>query len=133
MRDIEIIRELHCYKKMYNLMTNTVSDCADVCCDLVVRKKLIKAMQDAEDIYTGEIYEYKALNAEERVIVALLKMLMNTEINRVSEPDMEFVNYCVAWLLAIQNIKTVKLSNEFIEAQVKKIFTMAKEEEASEQ
>ena len=77
MTDIEVIRELHCYKKMYNLMTKAVSGCADICSDLVVREKLIKAMQEAEDIYTGEIYEYKTLTADERIIVALLKLLMD--------------------------------------------------------
>ena len=131
MKDIEVIRELHCYKKMYNLMTNTVNDCADICSDLVVKEKLVKAMQDAEDIYTGEIYEYKALNADERIIVALLKLLMDTEISRVTDPDMDFVDYCVEWSLAIQN-KKVELSNEFIEEQVKKIFAVVKAE-ASEQ
>ncbi len=117
---------------MYNLMTKTVSDCVDVCRDLVVREKLVKAMQEAEDIYTGEIYEYKTLNADERIIVALLNLLMDTEIDRVTEPDMDFVDYCVKWSLAIQN-KKVELSEEFIEEQVNKIFAMANEEKDSEQ
>ena len=117
MRDIEVIRELHCYKKMYNL---------------VVREKLIKAMQDAEDIYTGEIYEYKTLNADERIIVALLNLLMDTEIDRVTEPDMDFVDYCVEWSLAIQN-KKVELSEEFVSEQVNKILSMANIKTDSEQ
>jgi len=124
MADIEVIRELHCYKKMYNLMLKNVSRCVDICRDLVVRDRLIKAMQEAEDIYTGEIYEYKTLNADERIIVALLKLLMDTEIDRVTEPDMEFVDFCVEWSLAIQN-KKVELSEEFIDEQVKKILAMA--------
>lgn len=132
MRDIEVIRELHCYKKMYNLMTKTVSGCVDICSDLVVREKLIKAMQDAEDIYTGEIYEYKTLNADERIIVALLNLLMDTEIDRVTEPDMDFVDYCVEWSLAIQN-KKVELSEEFVSEQVNKILSMANIKKDSEQ
>ena len=96
---------------MYNLMTKNVSGCVDICSDLVVRERLIKAMQEAEDIYTGEIYEDKTLNADEHIIVAMLKLLMDTEIDRVTEPDMEFVDYCVEWSLAIQN-KNVELSEE---------------------
>ena len=132
MADIEVIRELYCYKKMYNLMLKNVSSCVDICRDLVVRDRLIKAMQEAEDIYTGEIYEYKTLNADERIIVALLKLLMDTEIDRVTEPDMEFVDYCVEWSLAIQN-KKVELSKEFIDGQVKKIGAMANIKTDSEQ
>ena len=132
MTDIEVIRELHCYKKMYNLMTKAVSGCADICSDLVVREKLIKAMQEAEDIYTGEIYEYKTLTADERIIVALLKLLIDTEIDRVTHPDMDFVNNCVEWLLAIQN-KKVELPKDFIDEKIKKIFAMADTEKDSGQ
>ena len=113
-------------------MTKTVSGCVDICSDLVVREKLIKAMQDAEDIYTGEIYEYKTLNADERIIVALLNLLMETEIDRVTEPDMDFVDYCVEWSLAIQN-KKVELSEEFVSEQVNKILSMANIKTDSEQ
>lgn len=109
-------------------MTKTVSGCVDICSDLVVREKLVKAMQDAEDIYTGEIYEYKTLNADERIIVALLNLLMDTEIDRVTELDMDFVDYCVEWSLAIQN-KKVELSEEFIKEQVNKILAIANEKE----
>ena len=132
MTDIEVIRELHCYMKMYSLMLKTVSGCVDTCRDLVVREKLIKAMQEAEDIYTGEIYEYKILNADERIIIALLKLLMDTEIDRVTNPDMELIDYCVEWSLAIQN-KKVELSEEFINERIKKIFYHEKEETDSEQ
>ena len=132
MTDIEVIRELHCYKKMYNLMIKAVSGCVDKCNDLVVREKLIKAMQEAEDIYTGEIYEYKTLTADERIIVALLKLLIDTEIDRVTKPDMDFVSCCVEWSLAIQN-KKIELSEEFIDAQAKKIFALTNEKEDSEQ
>ena len=113
-------------------MLKTVSGCVDTCRDLVVREKLIKAMQDAEDIYTGEIYEYKTLNADERIIVALLNLLMDTEIDRVTEPDMDFVDYCVEWSLAIQN-KKVESSEEFIDEQIKKIFAITDIEKDSEQ
>lgn len=113
-------------------MLKTVSGCVDTCRDLVVREKLIKAMQEAEDIYTGEIYEYKTLNADERIIVALLKLLVDTGIDRVTEPDMELIDYCVEWSLAIQN-KKVESSEEFIDEQIKKIFAITDIEKDSEQ
>ena len=117
---------------MYNLLQATITECIETGRELVVREKLIKAQQEAEDIYTGEIYEYKTLNADECIIVALLKLLMDTEISRVKNPDMDFVDYCVEWSLSIQN-KKVELSEEFIDEQVKKIFAMANKEENSEQ
>ena len=129
-KDIEVIRELHCYKKMYNILQATITECIETGRDLVVREKLIKAMQEAEDIYTGEIYEYKTLTADERIIVALLRLLMDTD--RVTEPDMEFVDYCVEWSLAIQN-KKGELPKDFIDEKIKKIFHPENEEEDSEQ
>ena len=132
MKDIEVIRELHCYKMMYNLLQATITECIETGRDLVVREKLIKAQQEAEDIYTGEIYEYKTLNADERIIVALLKILMDTEIDRVTNPDKELVDYCVEWSLAIQN-KKVELSEEIIDEQIKKIFAITDIEKDSEQ
>ena len=132
MSKIDDIRELHCYKKMYHLMQNAVINCVDICKDPVIKNKLIKAQQDAEDIYTGEIYENKTLNADERIIVALLNLLMDTEIDRVTEPDMDFVDYCVEWSLAIQN-KKVELSEEFVSEQVNKILSMANIKKDSEQ
>ncbi len=57
---------------------------------------------------------------------------MDTEIDRVTDPDMDLVNYCVEWSLAIQN-KKVELSKEFIDEQIKKIFHPENEKEASEQ
>ena len=132
MTDIELIRELYCYKKMYNCLQATITECIETGQDLVVREKLIKAQQEAEDIYTGEIYEYKTLSADERIIVALLNLIMDTEIDRVIDGDMDIVEDCIKWSLAIQNIN-VELSKEFIKEQVNKIFAMANEEMDSEQ
>lgn len=121
MTDIEVIRELHCYEKMYSTLQRTITECIAVCRDLVVKEKLIKVQQETEDIYTGEIYEYKDLNADERIIVALLSFIADTEISRVTDADMKLVDDCVNRSLAIQN-KKVELSKEFIEEQIKKIF-----------
>ncbi len=56
MTGIEVIRELHCYKMMYNALQATITECIETGQDLVVREKLIKAQQETVDIYTGEIY-----------------------------------------------------------------------------
>lgn len=132
MISIEVIREMHCYKKMNSTFEVCVADCIDICRDLVVREKLIKVLQDAEDIYSGEMYAYKDLNADERIIVELLKFIVDTEISRVTDTNMQVIDNCIEWLLAIQNNK-VELSKEFIEQQVNKIFAKVNEEENSEQ
>ncbi len=132
MTDIEVIRELHCYKKMYNCLQRIITESVKLCTDLVVRDKLIKAQQEAEDIYIGEEYEYKDLTADERIIVGLLSFIMDTEISRVTDADMKIVNDCVEWSLVIQN-KRVHLPEEFIEEQVNKIFSMTNKNEDSEQ
>ena len=131
MTDIELIRELHCYKKMYNCLQATLTECIETGQDLVVRERLIKAQQEAEDIYTGEIYEYKELSEDERVIMALLKLIMNTEIDR-EDGNMEIVHKCIEWSMVMQNINVV-LSKEFVEEQMNKISRMLKEQEDSEQ
>ncbi len=132
MSDVEIIRELHCYKRMYNLLQKTITSCINESRDLVVREKLIKAQQGAEDIYTGEIYDYKELNSDERAILALLKIIIETEIDRVPDGDMRIVEACIDWSLTIQNIK-MRVSEDFVKEQVKKIFAKSDEEEDSEQ
>ncbi len=132
MTNIEVVRELHCYKRMYNTLQKTITECIKTCRDLTVREKLVKIQQEAEDIYTGEIYEYKSLNADERIIVALLSFIVDTEISRVTVTDMQIIDNCIKWSLAIQN-KKVEISEEFIEEQVNKIFATANEEKGSEQ
>ena len=132
MIDISVIRELHCYKRMYNSLQKTITECIGECRDLVVREKLIKAQQESEDIYTGEIYDYKDLTEDERIVLALLSFIMDTEISRVTDADMKIVDDCIEWSLVMQN-KNIELSKEFIEEQVKRIFEKVNEEEGSEQ
>ncbi len=113
-------------------MQSSVVECTDICKDTIVKEKLIKAQQETEDIYIGEEYEYKDLTADERIIVELLSFIMDTEISRVTDADIQIVNDCVEWSLAIQN-KKVELSKEFIEEQVNKIFNIANKVKDSEQ
>lgn len=132
MIDIMLMRELHCYRKMYHVLFKTINGCVDVCKDLVVREKLIKAMQDAEDIYTGEEYEGKVLTADERIIVELLSFIMDTEISRVKEADMKIVDDCVQWSLTIQD-KKIEYSEEEARAKINRILEMAGMKTDSEQ
>ena len=128
MINIDLIRELHCYRKMHTALQNTITECIDCSRDLIVRDKLIKAQQTAEDIYIGEIYEYKDLTDDERIIVALLSFIMDTEISRVTDADMQIVHNCTDWILALQNQK-IKLSHEYIQNQINKIFNNEKDSE----
>lgn len=132
MIDIMLMRELHCYRKMYHVLFKTINGCVDVCKDLVVREKLIKAMQDAEDIYTGEEYEGKVLTADERIIVELLSFIMDTEISRVTDADMQIVDDCVQWSLTIQD-KKIEYSEEEARAKINRILEMAGMKKDSEQ
>ena len=100
--------------------------------DFTVREKLIKAQQEAEDIYTGEIYDSKDMTADERVIAELLSFIRDTEVSRVTDPDMQIVDDCVDWLLVMQN-KKIELSEEYIKEQVNKIFGLKDRIEESEQ
>ena len=117
---------------MYNSLQKTITECIGECRDLVVREKLIKAQQESEDIYTGEIYDYKDLTEDERIVLALLSFIMDTELSRVTDADMKIVDDCIEWSLVMQN-KNIELSKEFIEEQVKRIFEKVNEEEGSEQ
>ena len=131
MTNIEVIRELHCYKRMYNCLQKTITGCIKECRDLVVREKLMQVQREAEDIYTGEIYEYKALNEDERTIVALLSFIMDNEISRVNDMNMTIIKDCVDWSLAIQNKKS-ELTKEYIRDKVDEIIAIANETEDSE-
>lgn len=132
MTNIELIRELHCYKKMYSTLQRTITKCIEESRDFTVREKLIKAQQEAEDIYTGEIYDSKDMTADERVIAELLSFIRDTEVSRVTNPDMQIVDDCVDWLLVMQN-KKIELSEEYIKEQVNKIFSLKDRIEESEQ
>ena len=134
MSKIDVIRELHCYKKMYHLMQNTVIDCVDTCKDPIIKSKLIKAQQDAENIYTGEEYEIRRdLTVDEIIIILLLSFIREREASREFDVmDIDIIRESVDWLLILQN-KKIKLTEEFINQQVAKIFHPENEEKDSGQ
>lgn len=124
MSKIDTIRELHCYKKMYNLLQNTVIECADICKDPIIKEKLIKVQQEAEDIYTGEVYVGKALTAEELIIVLLLSYIREREISKgIGLMDTDAIEEAIDWSNALQDID-FEITDEMIEEQTNKIINL---------
>ena len=133
MSKIDVIRELHCYKKMYHIMQKAVIECSDICKDPNIKEKLIKVQQDAEDIYTGEVYVGKALTAEELVIVLLLSYIRDREISKgIGLMDIDAIEEAIDWTNALQNVD-FEITDEMIEEQIKRIFYPENEEKDSEQ
>ena len=133
MSKIDIMRELHCYKKMYHLLQNAVIDCTDICQDPDIKEKLISVQQEAEDIYTSEEYIGKALTADELIIVLLLSYIKDREISKgIGLMDADAISEAVDWTNALQGVN-FKITDEMIEEQIKKIARIIDEEEDSEQ
>lgn len=134
MSKINVIEELHHYKKMYRLMQNAVIDCTEICKDPIVKEKLIKVQQEAEDIYTGAEYEdRKYTTPDELIIMLLLTYIKDREGSReIDLIDVDIIRDCVDWLLRLQN-KKVELTEGEIEEKVNKIFLFVKNKEDSEQ
>ena len=124
MSKIDTIRELHCYKKMYNLLQNTVIECADICKDPIIKEKLIKVQQEAEDIFTGEVYVGKALTAEELIIVLLLSYIREREISKgIGLMDTDAIEEAIDWSNALQDVD-FEITDEMIEEQTNKIINL---------
>ncbi len=113
-------------------MQNTVIDCAEICKDPIVKEKLTKVQQKAEDIYTGEEYDYRDLTADELIIVLLLSFIREKEaLKGLSLIDSDTINDCISWNMALQNVK-FKLTDEIIQEKTDKIKHSINEETASE-
>ncbi len=124
MSKIDTIRELHCYKKMYHLLQKTVIECADICKDPIIKEKLIKVQQEAEDIYTGEVYVGKALTAEELIIVLLLSYIREREISKgIGLMDTDAIEEAIDWSNALQDVD-FEITDEMIEEQTNKIINL---------
>lgn len=105
MTDINLIRDLNAFKKMYSYLFNTLTDAIKVCQDPVVKNMLIKAQQHTEGIYSGECCNSK-MSVDEETIVDLLKLLIKTETDKpVSQQDTEFIDECKDWILDLQNAR----------------------------
>lgn len=123
MAEIEVIKELHCYEKMFNDILNTVKECEKICNDPVVKEKLIKVQQDVEDIYTGDEYKTRNyLTPDEKVIALLLTFIREREISKdLGQMDSDIVSETLDWNLALNSVK-FELTDEMVKEQLNKIF-----------
>ena len=102
MPKIDIIRELHCYKKMYHLLQNAVIECVDISKDPIVKEKLIGIQQEAENIYTGDEHIGQVLTADELIIVLLLSFIREREISKgIGLMDSDTIKEAIDWTNAL--------------------------------
>ena len=117
MAEIDIIRELSCYEKMYMHLFKTVDECIEICKDPVVKETLIKAMQEAEDIYLGDeskIHNY--LTTDEKIIVLLLSYIRETEFSKEPEKmDSDIFKEALEWNLALNRVNNPAIDKKLKE------------------
>lgn len=122
MPKIDIIRELHCYKKMYHLLQNSVIECVDISKDPIVKEKLIGIQQEAENIYTGDEHIGKVLTADELIIVLLLSFIREREISKgIGLMDSDTIKEAIDWTNALQGVD-FEIPDKMIEEHINKIF-----------
>ena len=134
MAEIDTIRELHCYEKMFDHILSAVEECEEICQDPVVKEKLIKVQQEVEDIYIGDEYKtHNYLTPDEKVIVLLLTFIREREISKkLGKMNGDIVKESLDWNIALNSVK-IELTDEMIEEQINKIFHSENKAEASEQ
>ena len=114
MIDINIVRELNAYKKMYSHIFNVVTNVIEVCQDAKVKYMLIKAQQYTEDIYTGENICPKKLSVDEETIVFLLHTVIEQESKKAtSEQDTQFIEECKDWILDFEENRMSEFLSNF--------------------
>lgn len=110
MIDINLIRDLNAFKKMYNYIFNVVTDAVEICQDPKVKHMLIQAQQHTESIFLGENYYSKKMSVEEETIVYLLTLLIEEENKKpVSQQDKDFIAECEDWACDLQEGRTKDL------------------------
>ena len=129
MAEIDVIRELHCYQRMFDHILRTVEECEEICKDPVVKEKLVKVQQEVEDIYIGDDYKiHNYLTVDEKVILLLLTFIREREISKeLGQMNSDIVSEAVDWDLALKGAE-VFLTDEMINARVRKIFHPENEE-----
>ena len=129
MAEIDTIRELHCYEKMFDHILRAVEECEEICQDPVVKEKLIKVQQEVEDIYIGDEYKtHNYLTPDEKVIVLLLTFIREREISKkLGKMNSDIVKESLDWNIALNSVK-IELTDEMIEERVKRIFHPEDEE-----
>ncbi len=119
MTDINLIRDLNAFKKMYNYIFNVVTDAVEICQDPNVKYMLIQAQQHTEAIFLGENNYPKKMSIEEETIVYLLTLLIEEENKKpISQQDEDFLYECKDWVCDLQEGRTKDLLLE-LEREIK--------------
>ena len=119
MAEIDTIRELHCYEKMYFHLLETVEECEVICKDLAVKERLIRVQQELEDIYTGENYKtHDYLTTDEKIIALLLSYIRQTELlKEPGQSDDDIYKEAFDW-----NITLCRANNPQIDEKMREHF-----------
>ena len=98
--ELNSIRELNAYTKMYNILFNTIEECSRICTDDIVKEKLIDTKKTVEKIYNSEVDELcKRLNPDELTILLLLDTIKAIEIQVDSNVfDLQLLKDSSEWL-----------------------------------
>lgn len=114
MTDINLIRDLNAYKKMYNHLFNAVTDAIRLCTASDVKNILVKAQQYTESIYLGE-NNTNEISIDEETIVDLLTLLINIEREKpVSQQDGDFIEECNDWIFDLQKARAKDIGFELV-------------------
>ena len=127
--ELDIIRELNCYQKMFEYILLTIEECGKICTDSFVKEQLIKVQQEVEDIRSGDEYKnYSFLTADEKTVALLLSFIIDKEVSKDSDNfDSDTFSNALHWFLTMKG-ENIKLSDEEIDARIAEIFRIAEEE-----
>ena len=104
MNDIEMLRELYCYKKMYNHIFNVVTDVIERCRNEALRQELISAQQYTEGIYIGCTPREVPMTDDEKTIALLLSIFIKQERKRPEEEqDISLIEECMDWIAELEH------------------------------
>ncbi len=116
MTDIQIIRDLDAFKKMYRYLFNAITDAINVCSEPEVKNILISAQQRTEEIYIGK--NCSDMYDDDETIIDLLKLLVETECEKpLSQQNQEFIDECKAWICDLQDGRTEALFLDLIKTK----------------
>ena len=108
MTDIQLIRDLDAFKKMYRYLFNAVTDAINISDEPEVKDILIKAQQRTEEIYIGE--NCSDMYSDDATIIDLLKLLVETECEKpLSQQNQDFIDECNDWACDLQEGRTEAL------------------------
>ncbi len=125
MAEIDVIRELYCYEKMFNHILRTVEECEEICKDPVVKEKLVKVQQEVEDIYTGENYKtHDYLTVDEKTIVLLLSYIRQSELSKEQgQANDDIYKEAFDWNILLNSVNNPQIDEKIREHLFKILFS----------